>query len=47
MDDSYWNYENVILETPELNEIDIADSDDEACLCKLVVMALKTAQETD
>jgi len=41
------DYENVILETPELNEIDISDYDDEACLCKLVVMALKTAQETD
>ena len=41
------DYENVILETPELNEIDMADSDDEACLVELVVMALKTAQETD
>ena len=38
------DYENVILETPELNEIDMADG--ESCLAKLVLLALKGAQES-
>lgn len=38
-------YEKVILENPELNEIEIEE--DDAPLGKLLIMALNTAQETD
>ena len=38
------DYENVILESPDLNQIDIADG--ESCLAKLVLLALKGAQES-
>jgi hypothetical protein len=38
-------YEKVVLETPNLNEIEIEE--DDAPLGKLLIMALNTAQEID